>query len=162
MIVIKRIGYHPLDHDRTTEMRSVPSHHSRYNAFKTPCAFWSRSVVHAPRDRRTTFHEPNDPTHRMRPRHLHLKHIVWISPTRNKLKDIVGFIIPDGLEDLNTLPHNGRPNFILYIWIINIIIRRVGAAWARVALPRGLECHVASTWDPRKNINHFCIFKCYF
>ena len=30
---------------------------------------------------------------------------------------------------------------------INILcICHIRAAWARVALPRGLECHVASTW----------------
>ena len=27
----------------------------------------------------------------------------------------------------------------------------VGAAWARVALPRGPECHVSSTWVPSEN-----------
>ena len=37
-------------------------------------------------------------------------------------------------------------------------MRRVGAAWARVALTRGPKCHVASTWDPREKQKHFVIF----
>ena len=31
-------------------------------------------------------------------------------------------------------------------------------AWARVALPRGLMCHVASTWVPHENKPLFVIF----
>ena len=39
--------------------------------------------------------------------------------------------------------------------------RRVGAAWARVALPRGPECHVAGTKIPPFFIyfKSFLIFK---
>ena len=44
-------------------------------------------------------------------------------------------------------------NIILAIYINNahVTSRCVGAAWARMALPRGLACHVASTWVPREN-----------
>ena len=31
-------------------------------------------------------------------------------------------------------------------------------AWVRVALPRGLACHVASTWVPRENNPPFYSF----
>ena len=31
-------------------------------------------------------------------------------------------------------------------------------AWVRMALPRGLACHVASTWVPRKNKPLFALF----
>ena len=34
----------------------------------------------------------------------------------------------------------------------------VGTAWARVALPRGPKCHVASTWDPREKEKCFANF----
>ena len=38
-------------------------------------------------------------------------------------------------------------------------MRHVGAARVRVALPRGLACHVASTWGPRQNKPNFFLFK---
>ena len=46
---------------------------------------------------------------------------------------------------------------VIIIIIIIIIIINMYAAWARVALPRGPECHVASTW-PRVEINRFLPF----
>ena len=68
----------------------------------------------------------------------------------------VGFITPDGLEGSNTLPVYGRLNTPIYrVDNINInICTSVGAAWARVALPRGPKCHITSTW-PRVEINCF-------
>ena len=51
---------------------------------------------------------------------------------------------------------------ITHIITININMhvtsRCVGAAWACVALPRGLECHVTSTWVPHENIPPFSCF----
>ena len=38
----------------------------------------------------------------------------------------------------------------------------VGAARARVALPRGLACHIAPTWDPRDYKPLFTLFFIYF
>ena len=51
-------------------------------------------------------------------------------------------------------------NHILMIYINNahVTSRCVGAAWARMALPRGLACHVAPTWVPRENKNPFVLF----
>ena len=37
-------------------------------------------------------------------------------------------------------------------------MRHVGAARVHVALPRGLACHVASTWDPRDIKPLFTLF----
>ena len=41
-------------------------------------------------------------------------------------------------------------------------LRRVDTAWARVALPRGSECHVASTWPRANKPPFFSYFKIIF
>ena len=65
-----------------------------------------------------------------------------------------------------------NPNYRMLICTIKIILtinkyahitlRRVGAAWARVALPRGLACHVAPTWVPREIKTLFALFLIHF
>ena len=89
---------------------------------------------------------------------------VELSPTRRKLKYGIWFIRCDVFRGL-IIPSDKRKA----IHIINYISKykyvtsyRVGAAWARVALPRGPECHVASTCVPRENINPFLYFKIIF
>ena len=138
-------------------------HLSRYNARNSTRAFDVDPVVHAPHDRRVSIDHPFNPSLHIAPRHLHQISFVWISPTRKIISEIVEFITPDDLIGSNTLfryteglkTHYMYDNCMKYILYI---MRHVGAARVRVALPRGLACHVASTWGPREKQNHFFSF----
>ena len=84
--VLKRLDLSPLDRDPTITMLPARSHLVRYNAdFKARAFWWSRWSVSA-FDQRPIFRASSDPTLHDWPRHLHLKNIVWISPTRNKIE----------------------------------------------------------------------------
>ena len=105
---------------------------------------------------------PSDPTQRDWPRHLHLRNRVELSPTPEKLKASVSL---KGATDLSI---SLNPNYRMLICTITNIFtininnthvtpRRVGVAWACVALPHGPKCHVASTW-PRANKSPFLLY----
>ena len=51
---------------------------------------------------------------------------------------------------------------VININIAHLSHRRVGTAWAHVALPRGPECHVASTWDTCEKLSPFCLLLNHF
>ena len=70
----------------------------------------------------------------------------------------VGFIRPDGLRGLNiSSAKEGLKTHYIYD-IYKYSTRHVGAARVRVALPRGLACHVASTRGPREIKTNFFNF----
>ena len=82
---------------------------------------------------------------------------VELSPTWRKLREGIGFITCRVFRGLIILSNKRKA-----IHIINYISKykyvascRVGTAWARVALPRGLAWHVVSTWVLRGNIPLF-------
>ena len=98
--VLKRFASRPFNRDRAVEMSSPPFHLSRYNPINSStCADHLRWTASA-RDRRAMFRAPPDPTHRERPRHLHFKECVGLSPTREKLRKAIGFIRGDVLRVL--------------------------------------------------------------
>ena len=93
MCVIKRINFRSLDRDSTVAMRFGALNRGRHNsALKSTCLICDPWTA-----RRFDQRSDRDPTLRFTPRHLHL----------NKP---VGFIRPDGLVGLNTLPIYGRLN----------------------------------------------------
>ena len=76
------------------------------------------------------------------------KNRVELSPTREKLKEFEGFI-RSGVFRALIIPSDKRKAILIYKLYINKY--KYSAAWARVTLPCGLACHVASTWVPRGN-----------
>ena len=80
------------------------------------------------------------------------------SPTRDKWREIIGYITYDarGLLILCLLIH-GRHIYILNIICVHVMSLPRRLARVHVAEPRGLACHVASTWA-RALINHFLHF----
>ena len=117
--VLKHFASGPFDHDRAVEMSSPPFHLSRYNPIN-----WSTCADHlqwtaSARDRRAIFRTSPDPMHRERPHHLHLKECVGLSPTREKLKKAIGFIMSGVLREL-IFPSDIR-KAELTIYIVNYI-----------------------------------------
>ena len=55
-----------------------------------------------------------------------------------------------------------HPHIITININMHVTSRRVGAAWARAALPRGLVCIVTSTWVPRENKTRFFLLSLLF
>ena len=149
--VIKRHDLHPLDRDRTVAMHSLRLNRGDYNAWIKRCAFDQIRWTASSPDRRSMFRASPDPTHDDWARHLYLKNSVELSPTRRKLKEMIGFKTSDDLE--GWIPFWYTEGWTLCtIYYIKYMCKyshtspcRVGAAWNRVALPRGPECHVAST-----------------
>ena len=100
-----------------------------------------------------------------------LKKGVGFSPTREKLRELIGFKSSDGFRGWIPFRYTEgwtlcTIDYIKYMYKYSHMSPcRVCAAWAHVALPRGPECHVASTW-PRAEIkplftlfNSFLSFK---
>ena len=161
--VLKRFASRPFDRDRAIEMSSPPFHLGRYNPINwITCADHLRWTVSA-RDRCAIFCASSDPMHRERPRHLHFKERVGLSPTREKLRKAIGFII-SGVSE-GWIPIRYTEGWTLYTinYIKNIYI------FAHVTLPRRRRVGLrgAATWpgvprrihlDPRKIINPFLHF----
>ena len=145
--ILKRIRSRSLDHDRAVQMRSSPFHLDRYNASQFDTSSDRDSVVRAPRDRRASIDRPPNPTLSTRPRHLRLIKTRDLVPHRKRKRISSGIIYPFPYRQ------GWRQIYIyIYIYVINIrykYTRHVGTARVRVALPRGPECHVASTQAPR-------------
>ena len=79
--ILKRFALRPFDRDRAVAMSPPPFHLSRYNPINSStCADHLRWTASA-RDRRAMFRAPPYPTHRERPRQLHFKECVGLSPT---------------------------------------------------------------------------------
>ena len=97
--VIKRLELRPLDHDPTIRMRSARLNHNRYNSWISDTCSDVIRWASSPRDLGSIFQLTVDPTPCISPRHLHLKNRVELSPTRRNLKERIGFIRCDGLED---------------------------------------------------------------
>ena len=142
---LKRFASRPFDRDRAVEMSSPLFHLGRYKPINwSTCAdhLWWPARAH---DRCAMFHASLDPMHHEQPCHLHFKECVGLSPTREKLRKAIGFIMGGVLRELIFPSDIRKAEHIIYI--INYInISKYCAAWARVALPRGLSCHAASTW----------------
>ena len=162
--VIKHVFFSSLDRDPTITMWPARCNRGRYNVFKMPRAFWSRSVVCAPPDQCTDFHGADDPARSERPHHRHQKHYVGLSPTREKLNKPTGFTRSESFR--GWIPFRYTEGWLYYIYDklyeYKLILHRAGATWFRVALPRDLACHVASTRVPREIRPHFCSFLIYF
>ena len=86
---------------------------------------------------------------------LALKNRVELSPTRRKLRKSIGFITFAQLKGQHNFDNrNAYMYYNPYIYDIHkyahVTSHRVGVAWVRVALPRGLACHIAPAWVSRK------------
>ena len=71
-----------------------------YNAFNKGTCVDPDAVDHGLLDQRSIFHCTPDLTPCISPRHLHLKNCVGLSPTREKLREIVWFITYDKSKGL--------------------------------------------------------------
>ena len=140
---------------------------SRYNPFIKARAFdglwWTASTS----NRCAMIRAPSDLT-LIRTRVLHTKGPVELSPTWRKLKKQIGFITCVDLKGQRTSDNWKAYMYYNHILRVNMHIHTChlratqALPWVRVALPRGLACHVAFTWVPRKNTPFFSFFFNYF
>ena len=149
-------------------MPSRALNHRRYNFLLKPRAFDEIRWTMSPHDLRALIGPPLDPTFLLRPHHLHLKYCVELSPTREKLKEMVGL---KGATDLSV---SFNPNYrmltctitqyntIKYKYCTRHLSATHALAWVSMARPCGLACHVASTWVPPNNYPLSCLFKLVF
>ena len=94
--VIKRLESRSLDRDRAVEMRSSPFHQSRYNSFNLATCMIEMRWTAGTLDRRASI-----VIQRLIVSHVTCikNNSVELSPTRRKLKEGIGYIMRDGLED---------------------------------------------------------------
>ena len=113
--VLKRFASRPFDRDRAVEMSSPPFHLNRYNPINSSmCADHLRWTASA-RDQRAMFRASPDRMHRERPSHLHFKECVGLSPTREKLRKAIGFIMSGVLKGLIFPSDIRKAEHIIYI-----------------------------------------------
>ena len=93
--VRKRITSASLDRDPTLRMPSCALNLSRYNSLLKPCALDGDPVDHESTWSTRLIDKPFDPMLLLRPRHLHLKLRVELSPTQKKLMRKGGYIRSD-------------------------------------------------------------------
>ena len=80
--VIKRIRLRPLDRDPTIRMHSRALDLSRYNSLLKPRALDGDPVDHKSTRSTHLIDKSFDPMLLIKPRHLHFKNCVGLSPTR--------------------------------------------------------------------------------
>ena len=107
-----------------------------------------------------------DPMPRVNPRRLHLKKTCNIVPHGKNKRDGQVYKVR---RNIRLESSDNRDAYMYYNPILRVNmnihtchLRTMQAlAWVRVALPRGLARHVASTWLPRENNPPFIPFNCF-